>query len=118
MRLDSNPCPFILFSDVDIQAQLSMNQSRAEEITMREDYGSLTLPHHDDGFGDLEFNEDGPELLRDPSTGNSNNLFGEPSTSFADRLRRVSKDDGSMLGGVDDGFGAPLGQDMMGKVIS
>jgi cohesin complex subunit SCC1 len=93
-------------SDVDIQAQLSLNQSRAEEITMREDYGSLSLPHHDEGFGDLDFNEDAPELLRDQP----------PAASFDDRfddrsheLQRSHKD---VLN--DDGFGGPLGQDMMG----
>jgi len=110
----------IFYSDVDIQAQLSLNQSRAEEITMREDYGSLSLPDHGDGFGDMDFNEDeGPEMLRDGGVGHSNNFFGESSISFADsHHRRVSKeDDVAMLGvGVeDDGFGAPLGQDMMGK---
>ncbi len=82
---------------------------------MREDYGSLTLPHHDEGFGDLEFNEDGPELLREHTEGHSNNLFGESTNSFGENLHRGSKDDSSMMGAVDDGFGAPLGQDMMGK---
>ncbi len=30
-------------ADVDIQAQFTMNQTRAEEITMREDYGNINL---------------------------------------------------------------------------
>ena len=30
--------------------QLSMNQTRAEEITMREDYGNINLDTVDDGF--------------------------------------------------------------------
>jgi len=38
--------------DVDINAQFTLNQTRAEEITMREDYGNLTLSTGDDGFGD------------------------------------------------------------------
>lgn len=41
-----------------------MNQSRAEEITMREDYGSLSLVTHDQGFGDMSFDAEPPELLR------------------------------------------------------
>lgn len=30
-------------NDVDLQAQFNMNQTRAEEITMREDYGQIDL---------------------------------------------------------------------------
>ena len=37
--------------DMDM-GQFSINQSRAEEITMREDYGNITLSTGDDGFGD------------------------------------------------------------------
>ena len=52
--------------DMDIQQQFVMNQSRVEEITMREDYGNITLSHDDDGFGDsLEL--EAPEMLRDAS---------------------------------------------------
>jgi cohesin complex subunit SCC1 len=50
----------LIFSDVDIEAQFSINQSRADEITMREDYGSLPMNMHDDGFGEIGF--DGPDL--------------------------------------------------------
>lgn len=50
-------------SDVDIEAQFSINQSRADEITMREDYGSLPMNMHDDGFGEIGF--DGADLVRD-----------------------------------------------------
>lgn len=50
---------------MDIEAQFSLNQSRAEEITMREDYGSLNLVTHDDGFGDMGFDTDGPDIMRD-----------------------------------------------------
>nr|KAG5686682.1 hypothetical protein BaRGS_026001 [Batillaria attramentaria] len=39
--------------DIDVQAQFSVNQSRPEEITMREDLGSITLMG-DDGFGGLD----------------------------------------------------------------
>lgn len=56
----------ILFcSEVDIEAQFSINQSRADEITMREDYGSLPMTIHDDGFGDIGFDADGPDFIRD-----------------------------------------------------
>lgn len=53
------------FSEVDIEAQFSLNQSRAEEITMREDYGSLNLVTHDDGFGDMGFDTDNPDIMRE-----------------------------------------------------
>lgn len=53
----------LFFSDVDIEAQFSINQSRADEITMREDYGSLPMNMHDDGFGEIGF--DTPDLVRD-----------------------------------------------------
>ena len=53
-----------IFSDVDIEAQFSINQSRADEITMREDYGTLPLNINDDGFGDMGF-DDGNDLVRD-----------------------------------------------------
>ncbi|KAI8776785.1 double-strand-break repair protein rad21 homolog isoform X1 [Biomphalaria glabrata] len=39
--------------DINVQAQFSVNQSRPEEITMREDLGSITLMG-DDGFGPFE----------------------------------------------------------------
>lgn len=74
----------LLHSDVDIQAQFSLNQSRAEEITMREDYGTLALSGgasgsgtgaeglgvDEDGFGDMlsfDRGEGAPEMLRDGS---------------------------------------------------
>lgn len=55
------------YSDVDIEAQFSLNQSRAEEITMREDYGSISLVTNNDGFGDLGFDPDAPDLMRHTS---------------------------------------------------
>jgi hypothetical protein len=40
-------------AEVDNQAQFKMNQTRAEEITMREDYGgNITLDRADDGWVD------------------------------------------------------------------
>lgn len=56
---------FLFFSDVDIEAQFSINQSRADEITMREDYGSLPLAINDDGFGDIGFDTVGNDFIRD-----------------------------------------------------
>ena len=53
-----------------MQAQFTLNQSRAEEITMREDYGCQLPPlnHDEEGFGDLGFGDTGPlEMIRDGS---------------------------------------------------
>lgn len=52
-------------NDIDIEAQLAMHQSRADEITMREDYGSMSHSLHDDGFGDIGFGSDTPDMVRD-----------------------------------------------------
>lgn len=49
---------------MDIEAQFSINQSRADEITMREDYGNLPMSIHDDGFGDIGFDADAPDFIR------------------------------------------------------
>lgn len=57
-----------VFSDVDIEEQFSLNQSRAEEITMREDYGNISLVTNDDGFGDMGFDTDAPDLMRHASS--------------------------------------------------
>ncbi|XP_058062210.1 double-strand-break repair protein rad21 homolog [Anopheles bellator] len=56
--------PLPELNDVDIEAHFSINQSRADEITMREDYGTLSLNIHDDGFGDMGF-DDAPDMVRD-----------------------------------------------------
>ena len=53
--------------DMDM-GQFSINQSRAEEITMREDYGNITLSTGDDGFGDT-MDMEAPEMLRDAPHG-------------------------------------------------
>jgi cohesin complex subunit SCC1 len=63
----------LYYSEVDIEAQFSLNQSRAEEITMREDYGSLNLVTHDDGFGDMGFDTDNPDIMRE-AIGNDGGL--------------------------------------------
>jgi len=59
-------------NDIDIEAQFSINQSRADEITMREDYGSLTISLQDDGFGDIGFEAETPEIMRGSITSNIN----------------------------------------------
>ena len=43
-------CMRLCRSDIDVHAQFAVNQSRPEEITMREDLGNITLVG-DDGFG-------------------------------------------------------------------
>lgn len=44
-------CPFhFLHSDIDIAQQFNLNQSRVEEITMREEVGNLNLLQDND-FG-------------------------------------------------------------------
>lgn len=51
-------------SDVEIQAQFTLNQSRIEEITMKED---IVVNHllGDEGFGDIPFDSDGEkEIMR------------------------------------------------------
>lgn len=52
-------------NDLDVQAQFSVNQSRPEEITMREDLSSIAFVG-DDGFGDVGF--DDREILRDAAS--------------------------------------------------
>ncbi|XP_064597082.1 double-strand-break repair protein rad21 homolog isoform X2 [Liolophura sinensis] len=48
-------------NDIDVQAQFAVNQSRPEEITMREDLGNITLVG-DDGFGDSGIKDFGGEV--------------------------------------------------------
>lgn len=68
---------FCFCSDVDIEAQFSINQSRADEITMREDYGSLPLAINDDGFGDIGFDTVGNDFIRDGVDPNIDVCFDE-----------------------------------------
>ncbi|KAI4459377.1 scc1 / rad21 family member [Holotrichia oblita] len=123
-------------NDVDIEAQFSLNQSRAEEITMREDYGSMALVSTDDGFGDMGFDTDAPELMRhgtslEPSMEQNNLLFTDgpvlegvgiekerepiPSTSGAQPMEVDShiRDEGFGAGGLFEGGlfdDAPMGE--------
>ncbi|KAK7864948.1 hypothetical protein R5R35_004933 [Gryllus longicercus] len=118
-------------NDVDIEAQFSLNQSRAEEITMREDYGNITLVTNDEGFGDMGFDAEPPELMRnvsslEPSLDQANLLFSDgpsveqislekekepqPSTSGGQSSRSALEIDAPIR---DDGFGGNLGQDII-----
>ncbi|XP_034099245.1 double-strand-break repair protein rad21 homolog [Drosophila albomicans] len=101
-------------NDIDIEAQFSVNQSRADEITMREDYGSLSLSLQDDGFGDIGFEADTPEMMRGPLSANMNDqLFdddvlanvepGDPNIRLTQSELPSDRLDG-------DGFGDSFGQ--------
>ncbi|CAH0723863.1 unnamed protein product, partial [Brenthis ino] len=118
-------------NEVDIEAQFSLNQSRAEEITMREDYGSLNLVTHDDGFGDMGFDTDNPDIMRE-AIGNEGGLE-QSNLLFADGSSlEIAKDAGvastsaagvptltaplheprmeaAPHGPMDDGFGGTIG---------
>lgn len=126
-------------NEVDIEAQFSLNQSRAEEITMREDYGSLNLVTHDDGFGDMGFDTDTPDIMRDAigpeaSLEQSNLLFADGSSLELGGGKESVPGPASMIGSVpgvatqlgsdrhrqmetdtpapmDDGFGGTIGDD-------
>ncbi|XP_063227523.1 double-strand-break repair protein rad21 homolog isoform X2 [Bacillus rossius redtenbacheri] len=119
-------------NDVDIEAQFSLNQSRAEEITMREDYGNISLVTNDEGFGDMGFDTEPPELIRnvsnlEPSLDQASLLFSDgppvehmaalekekepqPSTSGGQSSRSAMEIDAPIR---DDGFGGNLGQDII-----
>ncbi|KAL0126584.1 hypothetical protein PUN28_005146 [Cardiocondyla obscurior] len=114
--------------DVDIEAQFSLNQSRAEEITMREDYGSLSLVTHDQGFGDMSFDAEPPELLRhgsgiEPSLDQGHMLFSD-GPGIETTLEQKEKEPVAGTSATaqpmdidtpirDDGFGGHLGQDII-----
>lgn len=78
-------------NDVDIEAQFSINQSRADEITMREDYGMNNMNIHDDGFGDMAFDGGEPHDIRD-----ANDDYDEGFLTFQQDMHQIdsrSKDD-------------------------
>jgi len=113
--------------DVDIDAQFTMNQTRAEEITMREDYGNITLTTGDDGFGDsmdnLDLEPRSPEMLRD-ATQNENfgTLGGEDINLDEESAKReMSAMEASTSSGVKhaqnpDTLEAPIKDDGFGGV--
>ncbi|XP_064652432.1 double-strand-break repair protein rad21 homolog isoform X3 [Lineus longissimus] len=107
-------------TDIDVQAQFSVNQSRPEEITMREEIGNITIVN-DDGFGDIGFDEkeimrdagpiedalykssDAPNLLLDQSTRKDKSADGEKpmDVDFTAPIR-------------DDGFGGGIDDQLLG----
>ncbi|XP_070852296.1 double-strand-break repair protein rad21 homolog isoform X2 [Drosophila suzukii] len=101
-------------NDIDIEAQFSINQSRADEITMREDYGSLTISLQDDGFGDIGFEAETPEIMRGSITSNINDkLFDSDVLENIVSLEPHSTDDHADISGArldGDGFGDSFGQ--------
>lgn len=118
-------------NDDDIQVQFTLNQSRAEEITMREDYGNISLVPGDDGFGDMGF-EEPPDIMRDTSAMDHNLdhpslIFGDSAPLNKEKEPGTSKEQDSRLSGArtdtsaldyeapirDDGFGGNLGQDII-----
>lgn len=107
-------------TDIDVQPQFNLNQSRAEEITIREDYGNITLVG-DDGFGDMGFDEremlrEGPSLdepLMHPSDGS--NLLLEESHKKDGEVsldKQMEMDYDKPL--QDDGFGGAVGEGLLG----
>merc|ERR1719158_2221616 len=83
----------------DIHAQLSMNQTRAEEITMREDYGNINLDTVDDGFGEQIGS---PEMLREPE-------FGGDSMSILDNQSVMDDERSAALGYTHSMIGSRAG---------
>lgn len=49
----TNSTNFFFSSDIDVAQQFTLNQSRVEEITMREEVGNISLMN-DDHFGKNE----------------------------------------------------------------
>lgn len=109
-------------NEIDIEAQFSINQSRADEITMREDYASMSVSLLDDGFGDMGFDADTPDLVRDGMDPNiDEHLFAEELGKDIDQtkepvagtLRDLADDmhDPNLDG---DGFGDEFGQPAVG----
>lgn len=103
---------------MDIEAQFSINQSRADEITMREDYGTLPMSIHDDGFGDMGFDTDPQDLARDGLDPNmDDNLFGESALHSKEPIAGTSRSVLDSIGHpnpMDDGFGDEFGQPAAG----
>ncbi|KAH8241148.1 hypothetical protein KR032_006174 [Drosophila birchii] len=99
-------------NDIDIEAQFSINQSRADEITMREDYASLSLSLQDDGFGDIGFEAETPEVIRGSSDLNDKLFNSDVLTNIESLDRHATENRGNIsedrLDG--DGFGDCFGQ--------
>ncbi|XP_023231715.1 double-strand-break repair protein rad21 homolog [Centruroides sculpturatus] len=114
--------------NIDMEAPLTLNQSRAEDITLKEDYGSLTLMT-DDGFGDMGF--DDPEMARDAT--NIDEGFDHASLLLGEDKNKEKPDDTNNMSQnisnhsipanklnmsldaplKDDGFGGPVGEGLL-----
>lgn len=106
-------------SDAEVQKQFTLNQSRVEDITMREDLGNISLPH-EDGFGDLGF-ADEREMMRDAGhhdesvykAGETSTLLGESTSKGKNASINTTLDKPMDLGLDepirDDGFGGEMG---------
>lgn len=99
---------------------------------MREDYGTLSLVSHDQGFGDMSFDVEPPELLRhtsaiDDPMNQRHLLFSDDGSGIEAALQEPrekepipSTSNASQQMDVvdmpirDDGFGGHLGQDIIG----
>merc|ERR1719189_2568754 len=101
--------------DVDLQSQFTMNQTRAEEITMREDYGNINLESAaDDDFGDTGLMDESASELREGSKLREASLFNDeepsigmepgPSKEQSHQFEPPMMDD-------NDGFGPTIGGD-------
>ncbi|KAL1465139.1 hypothetical protein WDU94_004729 [Cyamophila willieti] len=101
-------------NDVDIEAQFSLNQSRAEEITMREDYGHAPALDQEDGF-DLNFDEEASELIRNhPYDQDANMLFEDGPLSRVCDQPQFTSSSASMMNQMEidgDAFSGNLNAD-------
>uniref|UniRef100_A0A665TGT7 Double-strand-break repair protein rad21 homolog A-like n=1 Tax=Echeneis naucrates TaxID=173247 RepID=A0A665TGT7_ECHNA len=70
---------FVTNSDIDVAQQFTLNQSRVEEITMREDVGNLSLLQDND-FAD--FGMDDREMMRDASTFEEDIMHGATASNL------------------------------------
>ncbi|XP_035224578.1 double-strand-break repair protein rad21 homolog isoform X1 [Stegodyphus dumicola] len=109
---------------IDMDAQVTLNQSRAEDITLKEDYGTLSLMA-DDGFEEMGFDE--PEAARDAT--NMDESFEHASlllcedqskerpeetvqsTSNTNIVNKANVSLGAPL--KDDGFGGAVGEGLL-----
>ena len=55
MRIETKLFLKFFYSDIDVAQQFSLNQSRVEEITMREEVGNISILQEND-FGNREGN--------------------------------------------------------------
>ncbi|XP_071964786.1 double-strand-break repair protein rad21 homolog [Antedon mediterranea] len=103
-------------NDAEVQKQFTLNQSRVEEITMKEDLGNITLGH-DDGFGmgDLGFDH---SVMRDAGSGEDSLYKHGHDSTLLDVSKKGSVIDTSLEKQMDidldqpiryDGFGGQIG---------